>query len=164
MGEDTAANPCSAPSAPSDRASTVVSAPAGAADSGWIENRPTRGWRSLDLRELWRFRELVLFFALRDVKVRYKQAVFGIAWAVLQPVVGALAFTLVFHKLAKVPSDGVPYIVFAFVGFVAWNYVSASIATATDSLVMNSSLVTKVYFPRIAAPVAAVLPGLIDVA
>jgi ABC-type polysaccharide/polyol phosphate export permease len=132
--------------------------------TGWIENRPSRGWRSLDLRELWRFRELVWFFALRDVKVRYKQAAFGITWAVLQPLVGALAFTIVFRKLADVPSDGVAYPVFAFVGFVAWTYMSASIATATDSLVMNASLVTKVYFPRIAAPIAAVLPGLIDVA
>jgi ABC-type polysaccharide/polyol phosphate export permease len=125
----------------------------------WIENRPSRGWRSLDLRELWRFRELVWFFALRDVKVRYKQAAFGIAWAVLQPLAGALAFTVVFRKLAKVPSDGIPYIVFAFFGFVLWTYVSTTITTATDSLVTNASLVTKVYFPRIAAPVAAVLPG-----
>jgi lipopolysaccharide transport system permease protein len=129
----------------------------------WIENRPTRGWKSLDLRELWRFRELVWFFALRDVKVRYKQAAFGLAWAVLQPLAGALAFTIVFRKLAKVPSDGIPYIVFAFVGFVVWTYVSTSITTATESLVMNEALVTKVYFPRIATPVAAVLPGLIDV-
>jgi lipopolysaccharide transport system permease protein len=129
----------------------------------WIENRPSRGWRSLDLRELWRFRELVGFFALRDVKVRYKQAAFGIAWSVFQPLAGALAFTIVFRKLANVPSDGIPYIVFAFAGFLAWTYVSTSIATATDSLVLNASLVTKVYFPRIAAPIAAVLPGLIEV-
>jgi lipopolysaccharide transport system permease protein len=134
------------------------------ATAAWIENRPSRGWRSLDVRELWRFRELVWFFALRDVKVRYKQAAFGIMWAVLQPLAGALAFTIVFRKLADVPSDGVPYPVFAFVGFVAWTYISASIATATDSLVTNASLVTKVYFPRIAAPIAAVLPGIIDVA
>jgi ABC-type polysaccharide/polyol phosphate export permease len=131
---------------------------------GWIENRPTRGWRSLDFRELWRFRELVGFFALRDVKVRYKQAAFGVAWALMQPLAGALAFTIVFRKLANVPSDGIPYIVFAFTGFVVWTYVSTSITTATDSLVTNSSLVTKVYFPRIAAPIAAVLPGLLDAA
>jgi len=142
-----------------------VSAPHPAAgDAGWVENRPSRGWRVLDVRELWRFRELVWFFALRDVKVRYKQAAFGLTWALLQPLAGALAFTIVFRNLADVPSDGVPYPVFAFVGFAAWTYISASVATGTDSLVMNASLVTKVYFPRIAAPVAAVLPGIIDVA
>jgi lipopolysaccharide transport system permease protein len=130
----------------------------------WIENRPTRGWRGLDWRELWQFRELVWFFALRDVKVRYKQAAFGAAWAVLQPLTGAIAFTIVFRHLARVPSDGIPYVVFAFAGFVVWTYVSTTITNATDSLVANSALVTKVYFPRIAAPVAAVLPGLIDMA
>jgi ABC-type polysaccharide/polyol phosphate export permease len=128
----------------------------------WVENRPTRGRRSLDLRELWRFRELVWFLAARDVKVRYKQAAFGAAWAILQPLAGAAAFTVVFRGLADVPSDGVAYPVFAFVGFVAWTYLSTSITTATNSLVTNASLVTKVYFPRLAAPLAAVLPGLID--
>jgi ABC-type polysaccharide/polyol phosphate export permease len=132
------------------------------AADGWIENRATRGWRRLDLRELWRFRELVGFFALRDVKVRYKQAAFGVAWAILQPLAGAITFTIVFHRLARVPSDGIPYIVFAYTGFVVWTYVSTGVSTATNSLVSNASLVTKVYFPRVAAPVAAALPGLID--
>jgi ABC-type polysaccharide/polyol phosphate export permease len=129
----------------------------------WIENRPSRGWRAIDLREFWRFRELVWLFALRDVKVRYKQAAFGVAWAVLQPLAGALAFAIVFRHVTSVDTEDIPYVVFAFVGFVAWNYVSTAVSTATESLVMNSSLVTKVYFPRIAAPIAAVLPGLLDI-
>lgn len=128
-----------------------------------MENRPQRGWRRIDLAELWRYRELVLFLARRDLSVRYKQAVFGVLWAVLQPLVGALAFTLVFRGVAKVPSDGIPYPLFAFVGFVAWTYLSHAVTAGTESLVVNVSLVTKVYFPRIAAPVSAVLPALVDV-
>jgi lipopolysaccharide transport system permease protein len=128
----------------------------------WVENRPTGGWRSLDWIELWRYRELVLFLALRDVKVRYKQAVFGILWAVLQPLAGMLVFTVVFHKLAHVPSDGVSYILFAFTGMMVWTLFSGGLDTATTSLVSNSALVTKVYFPRVAIPLASVLPRLVD--
>jgi lipopolysaccharide transport system permease protein len=128
----------------------------------WVENRPTGGWRSLDWVELWRYRELVVFLALRDVKVRYKQAVFGILWAVLQPLAGMLVFTVVFHKLAHVPSDGVPYILFAFTGMMVWTLFSGGLDAATTSLVSNSALVTKVYFPRVAIPLASVLPRLVD--
>jgi len=130
----------------------------------WTENRPTRGRRALDLGELWRYRELVAFLALRDVKVRYKQAVFGGAWAIVQPLTGAVIFTIVFGRLADLPSDGIPYLVFAFAGFSLWSYFAASLNGARASLVNNGSLVTKVYFPRLAAPVASVLPGLLDLA
>jgi lipopolysaccharide transport system permease protein len=130
----------------------------------WVENRPSRGLRGLDLRELWRYRELAGFLALRDLKVRYKQAAFGAAWAVLQPLVGVVVFTLVFRRLAKVPSDGIPYPVFAFLGLAAWAYVSSGVTKGSQSLVSNSPLVTKVYFPRLLAPLASVLPGLLDLA
>ncbi|MDQ4142422.1 MAG: ABC transporter permease [Actinomycetota bacterium] len=128
----------------------------------WTENRPTHGRRALRLGELWTYRELVAFLALRDVKVRYKQAVFGGAWAVLQPLAGAAIFAAVFGRLARVPSDGIPYLVFAFASFSLWTYVSTAVNAARGSLVKNSALVTKVYFPRLAAPLASVLPGLID--
>lgn len=128
----------------------------------WIENRPTHGIRWPDLGELWQFRELAWFLALRDLKVRYKQAVFGAAWAVVQPLAGVVVFTIVFRRFAKVPSEGIPYPVFAFVGLTVWSYVSTGVTKATQSLVSNSALVTKVYFPRLLAPVASVFPGLVD--
>lgn len=129
--------------------------------SEWIENRAD-GRARIGIAELWRYRELVWFFAMRDVKVRYKQAALGAAWAVLQPVAGAVVFTVVFGRLAKAPSDDIPYLLFAFAGVSLWSYFSSSITNATSSLVGNVSLVTKVYFPRLAAPVAAVLPALVD--
>ena len=128
----------------------------------WVENRAPTGWHKVDLRELWAYRELIAFLAIRDVKVRYKQAVLGMLWAVLQPLAGALVFTLVFDRIAKLPSDGIPYPVFAFVGVTVWTYFTSSVQTAMSSLVGNVGLVTKVYFPRMAAPIAAVLPGLLD--
>ncbi len=128
----------------------------------WIENRPSRGLRLPDARELWRYRELAGFLALRDLKVRYKQALLGAAWAVFQPLAGVLVFTLVFRRLAQVPSAGIPYPIFALVGLMVWTYVSGSVTRATQSLVSNSPLVTKVYFPRLLAPLASVLPGLVD--
>jgi len=132
-------------------------------DSGqWIESRPTRGRRALRFGELWRYRELVTFLAVRDVKVRYKQAVFGGVWAIVQPLAGAAIFTVVFGQVADLPSDGIPYLVFTFAGFALWTYFSTSVNTARASLISNSSLITKVYFPRLAAPLASVLPALID--
>jgi ABC-type polysaccharide/polyol phosphate export permease len=116
------------------------------------------------VRELWRYRELLGFLALRDIKVRYKQAVFGVAWAVVQPVAAAAVFLLVFHRLAGVPSDGVPYQLFSYVSITLWAYTSTSVTRAAQSLVGNAALVTKVYFPRLAIPIAAVLPGLVDLA
>lgn len=135
---------------------------AGAGDWPWVEN-PQRGNRlAAALRELLHYRELVVFLALRDLQVRYKQATFGLAWAVLQPLAGALALTLVFRRLGHVSSDGLPYLVFAFLGYAVWTYLSSAVTAANQSLVANSALVTKVYFPRLAAPLAAVLPGVVD--
>jgi ABC-type polysaccharide/polyol phosphate export permease len=136
--------------------------PDGIVDAAWVENRPTRGRRAVDRRELWQYRELVRFLAGRDLKVRYKQAALGVGWAVVRPVVGALTLTLVFHRVVRLPSDGLPYVPFALVGYSAWAYVSASLGAAGTSLVANSALITKVYFPRLLAPLAAVLPGLVD--
>jgi ABC-type polysaccharide/polyol phosphate export permease len=131
---------------------------------GWIENRSRSGLFRLDLGELWAYRELAGFMALRDIKVRYKQAVLGVGWAVFQPLAGVVVFTIVFQRLASVQSDGLPYPIFAFVGLLAWNYTSGAVTRATQSLVSNAPLVTKVYFPRLLIPLAAVLPGLLDMA
>lgn len=112
--------------------------------------------------ESWRYRELIYFFAWRDVKVRYKQAVLGAAWAVLQPLLTMLVFTVFFGRLAKVPSDGIPYPLFAYVGLVLWTYFSGVLGQASQSLVSNSNLITKVYFPRATLPLSNVLGGLLD--
>jgi lipopolysaccharide transport system permease protein len=131
----------------------------------WIENRPRTGWLPhVDLRELWGYRELTLVLAVKDFKVRYKQTAFGIAWAVIQPLVGVLIFSVFLGRLAGVPSDGIPYPVFVYAGLAIWAYFSTSMTAAAQSLVDNRELVTKVYFPRILAPLAAVFPGLVDFA
>ncbi|MDQ3451677.1 MAG: ABC transporter permease [Actinomycetota bacterium] len=132
------------------------------ASSTWTENRPRVGLRGPDLRELWAYRELGVFLALRDIKVRYKQAAFGVAWAIFQPLAGVVVFTVVFQRVASVASDGIAYPLFAFVGLTVWAYVSGSVTKATQSLVSNAALVTKVHFPRLMVPLAAVLPGLLD--
>ena len=127
---------------------------------GWVENRPSRGrgLRAIDLSELWSYRELVRALAVRDLKVRYKQAAFGIAWAVIQPLLGAAVFTLVFARLADVDVGYVPYPLFAFVGFAAWTYHSQAVSTGTESLVQNQAMVTKIYYPKVASP-AGQRPG-----
>ena len=123
---------------------------------------PTRGWVSLKLRELWEYRELLYFFIWRDVKVRYKQTALGIAWAVLQPFFTMVIFSLFFGSLAKVPSDGVPYPIFAYAGLLPWTFFSHGVTQSANSLVTNHTLINKVYFPRMAIPIAAVLSGLAD--
>jgi lipopolysaccharide transport system permease protein len=128
----------------------------------WVESRPTRGWRALDWREVWDRRELVWFLAMRDIRARYKQALLGLAWSILQPVAAAVALVLVFRRFIDVPSDGSPYAVFALLGYAAWTYVSSSIGAVTGSLLGDPALVTKVYFPRIVIPIAAIVPGLVD--
>jgi ABC-type polysaccharide/polyol phosphate export permease len=134
----------------------------GDSDVAWIENAAIQGRRHLDARELWAYRELALFLAQRDLKVRYRQAVFGVLWAVIQPLAGVVVAVIVFHRVARVSSGDIPYALFAYAGFVVWSYFSSSLDGATASLVANSSLVTKVYFPRLIAPLAAVLPRLVD--
>lgn len=131
----------------------------------WIENRATSGWRrSFRLRELIAYRDLWLILALRDLKVRYKQTAFGVAWAVIQPLSAMAALSLFLGHLAKVPSDGLPYPLFVFAGLVAWSYCSTAVTSSAASLVEHRPLVTKVWFPRLLAPLAAVLPGIVDLA
>jgi len=123
---------------------------------------PGRSWSSLDLREIWKYRELLYFLTWRDVKVRYKQTMLGAAWAILQPLLTMIVFTLLFGKLAKLPSDNVPYPLFAFAGLLPWTFFANALSSAGNSVVGNPQLVTKVYFPRLIVPAAAVLAGLVD--
>jgi lipopolysaccharide transport system permease protein len=141
-----------------------LSAPEGIPKRPLFSIVPTRGWVGLNLRELWSYRDLLYFLTWRDVKVRYKQTVLGIAWAILQPVVSMVLFTLVFGKLANIPSDGIPYPIFAYAGLLPWTFVSTAVSSAGDSLVGNAALVTKVYFPRLVIPCAAVCAALVDFA
>jgi lipopolysaccharide transport system permease protein len=124
----------------------------------------TRGWASLRLKEVWEYRELLYFLALRDVKVRYKQTAIGAAWAVLQPLTVMVVFTFVFGRVANLSSEGAPYALFALAGLVPWTYFASYLQSASLSLSSNVSLVSKVYFPRLCLPTAAVLAGLVDVA
>src|SRR5438309_3364926 len=126
--------------------------------------RRTHGWRFLDLRELWAYRELIYFLTWRDVKVRYKQTVIGVAWAVLQPLAMMVVFTLLFGRLAKIPSGGVPYPLFVLAGLLPWQLFSRSISESANSLVTNQQLVTRVYFPRISIPLATTLAATVDFA
>ncbi len=124
--------------------------------------RPSRGWVPLNLHAIWAYRELLFFLAWRDVKVRYKQTALGAAWAVLQPLATMLIFTLFFGKLANIPSDGVPYPVFAFAGLLPWTFFSNAVTSSGNSLVGSAGLISKVYFPRMIVPGAAVAAGLVD--
>lgn len=129
-----------------------------------IEITPSRGWIQLGLGELWDYRELLYFLTLRDIKVRYKQTVLGAAWALIQPFFTMVIFSLFFGRLAGVPSDGIPYPLFAYVGLLPWTFFSNATATSGNSLVANSNLITKVYFPRLIIPGASVAAGLVDTA
>jgi lipopolysaccharide transport system permease protein len=127
-----------------------------------IRIEPSRGWVSLQLKELWRYRELLYFLTWRDIKVRYKQTALGASWAILQPFLTMVVFSLFFGRLAKIPSDGVPYPVFSYAGLLPWTFFSMGLAQSSASLVTSSNLITKVYFPRLAIPVATVLSGVVD--
>jgi lipopolysaccharide transport system permease protein len=124
--------------------------------------QPTSGWGRLNLGELWAHRELVYFLMWRDIMVRYKQTVLGAGWAILQPAMTMLVFSLFFGKLAKMPSDGVPYSVFSYVALVPWTFFANGMNQASNGLVHNQNLITKVYFPRLALPIASVMAGLLD--
>lgn len=123
-----------------------------------------RRWASLDLRDLWAHRDLFYFLVWRDVKVRYKQTALGVAWAVLQPVLTMVVFTAIFGRLAGVPSDGEPYPIFVYAGLLPWNFFNQAVTSSSNSLVGNATLITKVYFPRLVIPGAAVGAGLVDFA
>jgi lipopolysaccharide transport system permease protein len=122
---------------------------------------PTRWWL-LPLGELWDFRELVYFFVWRDIKIRYKQTAIGAAWAVLQPLLTMLIFSLFFGRLAHIPSEGLPYPIFYYSALLPWMYFAAALQNATNTIVENQRVITKVYFPRLALPLASVLSGLVD--
>lgn len=124
--------------------------------------RPTHGLASLNLRDLWVYRELVLFLAWRDVLVRYKQTVLGAAWAVIQPIIQMVVFTFIFSKAAGLSSEGVPYPIFNYTALLPWGLFSKAMNDAGRSLVNNRNMITKIYFPRLTIPVASVLAGLVD--
>lgn len=126
--------------------------------------RPSHGWAAPDLGELWEYRELAWFLVWRDIKVRYKQTALGAAWAILQPVLAMLVFSLFFGRLAGMPSDGLPYPLFVYTALVPWTFFAYSLDQSANSLVTNSQIVSKVYFPRALAPLASALSGLLDLA
>lgn len=126
--------------------------------------QPTRGWATLNLRDLWRYRELLYFLTWRDVKVRYKQTVIGALWAMLQPFLTMVIFTVIFGRLAGVPSDGVPYPVFSYSALLPWTFFATALTQAGTSLVTNANLISKIYFPRLLVPIAGVLVGVVDFA
>jgi len=124
--------------------------------------RPSRGWSSLKFGELWEYRELVYFLIWRDIKVRYKQTLLGASWAIIQPFLTMVVFSLFFGKLAKVPSDGLPYPIFAYAALVPWTFFANCLAGSSNSMVASANLVKKVYFPRISIPISSVLAGGVD--
>lgn len=138
--------------------------------NGYISDEPIvsiragRRWAPLDFKSLWAYRELLYFLTWRDVKVRYKQTLIGAAWAIIQPLFTMIIFTLFFGKLAGVPSDGIPYPIFAYAGLLPWTFFSNAVNSSSNSLVGSANLITKVYFPRVIIPGAAVTAGLVDFA
>lgn len=129
--------------------------------SGFIL-RPSRGLASLNLRDLWIYRELVYFLTWRDLKVRYKQTALGAFWAILQPFLQMVVFTLLFGRVAKLPSDGIPYPIFSYTALLPWGLFSKALGDAGRSLVTNRNMITKIYFPRLVIPIASVLSGVVD--
>ena len=123
---------------------------------------PTTGWSALNLRELWTYRDLLMILAGRDIRLRYKQTALGVTWVVLQPLLAALIFTVMFGRFARLPSDDHPYLLFAFSGLVVWNYFAAVLQRAGNSLITDQRLITKVYFPRLAIPLASTFSALVD--
>lgn len=129
-----------------------------------IRIQPRRRLRVLDFQSLWEYRELLYFFCWRDIKVRYKQTVLGATWALLQPFMTMLIFSVIFGHFAKMPSEGVPYPIFAYCGLLPWQLFALALSETSNSLVGNAHLITKVYFPRVLVPIAGLLAGLVDFA
>jgi len=129
-----------------------------------VEIKATTGWNPVSLGELWAYRELIYFLAWRDVKARYKQTVFGAAWAIMQPLMAMVIFTIVFGRLAKMPSDGIPYPIFSYAALVPWTYFSNSVSKASGSLVGGGGMMSRIYFPRLAMPLSTMLAGMLDFA
>ena len=124
--------------------------------------RPAKKWSMINLRDLWLYRELIFFMTWRDLKVRYKQTFLGVSWAVLKPFLTMVVFSIFFGRLAKVPSDGVPYPIFTFTALLPWELFANALSIASRSLVQNSHMITKIYFPRIILPLSSILAGLVD--
>ena len=124
---------------------------------------PRKGMFDLDLRTIWAYRELLYFLVWRDIKVRYKQTVIGVGWALVQPLVTMLVFTVIFSKFAKIDSDGIPYPLFAYSGLLPWNYFAGSLGRSINSVAGNTYLISKVYFPRLFLPFAGTVSGMIDI-
>ncbi len=124
--------------------------------------QPSTGWVSFNLRELWQYRELLFFFVWRDVKVRYKQTIMGVSWAILQPLFTMVVFSLFFGRLAQVPSDELPYPIFSYAALVPWTFFANSLTQASNSLVVNANMIKKIFFPRLTIPIASVFAGVVD--
>src|SRR5262249_49319124 len=123
---------------------------------------PPNRWIDLDLAEVWQHAELLYFLVWRDIKVRYKQTALGVGWVVLQPLLGAIIFTIIFGEFARMPSDGMPYPVFVYAGLVPWTFFATAMTRSTGSLVTDADLIAKIYFPRLILPLTAILSSLID--
>jgi lipopolysaccharide transport system permease protein len=126
--------------------------------------KPSKGWVALGLKDIWEYRELLFFLTWRDIKVRYKQTVLGALWAIIQPFMTMVVFSIFFGRLAKIPSDGIPYPLFAFAALVPWTFFANGLNQSSNSLVGSANLITKVYFPRLIIPVSSILSGLVDFA
>jgi lipopolysaccharide transport system permease protein len=129
-----------------------------------IRRQARPGWVAINFKELWQYRELLVFFAIRDIKVRYKQTLLGAAWAILQPAMTMVVFSIFFGRLAGVPSDGIPYPVFSFCALLPWQLFAFALTQSSNSLVQDAQVLTKVYFPRLIIPFASVIAGLVDFA
>jgi len=124
--------------------------------------RPKKGFSLLDFKEFWHYRELFYFLTWRDVKLRYKQTVLGIGWAIIQPFLMMVVFSIIFGAIAKVPSDGIPYPIFSYAGLLFWNVFSSSLSNASQSLIANANIIQKVYLPRIILPAASIIVTIVD--
>ncbi len=142
--------------------SSATSGGAAAADLPVLRIEPSKGWVSLRLGELWAYRELLYFLTWRDIKVRYKQTALGASWAIIQPFLTMVVFSLFFGRLAGVPSDGLPYPIFSFAALVPWTFFANGLTQSSNSLVGSANLIKKVYFPRLAIPIATILSGVVD--
>lgn len=134
----------------------------GSAHDFYVIIRPTRDWVPLNLGDLWEYRELLYFLVWRDIKIRYKQTVLGAAWAIIQPLATMVVFTVIFGRLAKIPSEGIPYPIFSYCALLPWNYFAIALDRSSNSLVNNAQLLSKVYFPRLVIPLAGVSAGVVD--
>lgn len=127
-----------------------------------VRLKASNGWRAINVKELWQFRELLYFLSWRDIKVRYKQTALGASWAIIQPFMTMVVFSVFFGKLAKMPSDGIPYPIFAFAALVPWTFFSNGLTQSGNSLVQSAGMLKKVYFPRLIVPASSVLSGIVD--